>query len=144
VSIDREEITERLAAVERRLTDDADPAADAASVAARVSALEARADDLDDRLAAVESGLDALRGLVGEVERVDDRVERRADAAVARTDDLAERVAALEAARESTATRTERVAREAGTTPEGSGETADRQAAADDRPPLARLRDALP
>jgi chromosome segregation ATPase len=138
VSIDREEITERLAAVERRLTDDADPGTDPAGVEARVSALEARADDIDDRLAAVESGLDALRGLVGEVERVDDRVERRADAAVARADELAERVAALEDDRESTAARTERVASEARSPERGEGD------APDDRPPLARLRDALP
>jgi uncharacterized coiled-coil protein SlyX len=150
-SLDSTDLADRLAAVERRLTDgESDPAADAAAVEARVSELEARADELDDRLAGVESGLDSLRGLVGEVERVDDRVERRADAALAVVEDLEERVAALESAGESDA----ELARAAARQPPdptryddpvaaeaGVREQTDPQS--EDRSLLSRLRDVL-
>ncbi|MFB6080906.1 MAG: hypothetical protein ABEJ81_07910 [Haloferacaceae archaeon] len=91
MAVDRERLTERLAAVERRLTD-ADPdeggLADVAAVEGRLSELETRADELDDRLGDVESGLQALRGYVGGVDAVDESVERRADAALARVERL--------------------------------------------------------
>lgn len=138
-ALDSTEITERLAAVERRLTDSGvDPAADAAAVEARVSELEARADDIEERLASVESGLDALRGLVGEIERADGAVERRADAALAGVDDLEARVAALETGTETDAD----LAREATREPP---ERADEDPRNDggDRSLRTRLRDAL-
>lgn len=144
-ALDSTEITERLAAVERRLTDgegDARPSADAAAVEARVSDLEARADDIEERLAAVESGLDALRGLVGEVDRVDESIERRADAALAGVDDLESRVAALEDGTETDASLAAEAARrpaEPPERPEERGQTDD----GSDRSVLERLRDAL-
>ncbi len=123
-TLDPAEITERLAAVERRLTDgevDARPGADAA---------------------AVESGLGALRGLVGEVERADEAIERRADAALAGVDDLEARVAALESEAETDAV----LAAEAACGPPEPSERADEGHGTDDagdRSALARLRDAL-
>lgn len=91
MAVDRERLADRLAAVERRLTD-ADPdeggLADVAAVEGRLSELEARADDLDARLGEVESGLQALRGYVGGVDAVDEAVERRADAALAKAEEL--------------------------------------------------------
>lgn len=93
--MDREDFADRLAAVERRLTDgetDCRPLADDAALVARLDELEDHAADLDDRLAAVESAVQALRGYVGSVERVDEDVERRANAAVARVERLEERL----------------------------------------------------
>lgn len=91
MAVDRERLSDRLAAVERRLTD-ADPEegglADVAAVEGRLSELETRADDLDARLGEVESGLQALRGYVGGVDAVDESVERRADAALAKAEEL--------------------------------------------------------
>ena len=57
--------------------------------------------ELRDRVAELEAGLQAVRGLLGEVECVDRDVERRAALALARTDDLRDRVAALEGGGES-------------------------------------------
>lgn len=146
-ALDPAEITDRLAAVERRLTDGEtdDLAADAAAVEARMSELEARADEIDDRLAAVESGLDALRGLVGEVDRADEEVERRADAALAGVDDLETRVAALEAEETTDAA----LASEAAGVPRppesavGDDARERESPREDDRSLRARLRDAL-
>lgn len=97
MAIDRERLSERLAAVERRLTD-ADPdedgggLADVAAIEGRLSDLESRADDLDARLGDVESGLQALRGYVGGVDAVDEAVERRANAALAKAERLEARL----------------------------------------------------
>lgn len=91
MAVDRGRLADRLAAVERRLTDadpDAGGLADVAAVEGRLSELEARADDLDARLGEVESGLQALRGYVGGVDAVDEAVERRADAALAKAEEL--------------------------------------------------------
>jgi hypothetical protein len=91
MAVDRERLADRLAAVERRLTDaepDGDGLGDIAAVEGRLSELETRADDLDERLGEVESGLQALRGYVGGVEAVDESVERRADAALAKAEEL--------------------------------------------------------
>ncbi|MFB6301444.1 MAG: hypothetical protein ABEH78_01075 [Haloferacaceae archaeon] len=95
MAVDRERLADRLAAVERRLTD-ADPdeggLGDVAAVEGRLAELEARADDLDERLGEVESGLQALRGYVGGVDAVDESVERRADAALAKAEELEARL----------------------------------------------------
>ncbi|MFB6160012.1 MAG: hypothetical protein ABEJ61_02425 [Haloferacaceae archaeon] len=93
--MDREDLADHLAAVERRLTDgetDPQPLADDAALVARLDDLEDHAADLEDRLAEVESAVQALRGYVGGVESVNEDVERRANAAVARVDRLEERL----------------------------------------------------
>lgn len=93
--MDREDLADRIAAVERRLTDgetDCRQLADDAALVARVDELEDRAEAVDERLAEVESAVQALRGYVGGVERVNEDVERRANAAVARVERLEERL----------------------------------------------------
>ncbi|MFB6281743.1 MAG: hypothetical protein ABEH40_06970 [Haloferacaceae archaeon] len=96
MAVDRERLSERLAAVERRLTD-ADPdgsgLADAAALEGRLSEVEGRVEALDERLGEVESGLQALRGYLGGVEAIDESVERRADAALAKAEELEARLA---------------------------------------------------
>lgn len=68
MAIDSDRLAERLAAVERRLTDaDADGAVgDVAAMEGRIAELEERADDLEARVGDLESGLQAVRGYVGE------------------------------------------------------------------------------
>ncbi|SEW07311.1 DUF7310 family coiled-coil domain-containing protein [Halobacterium jilantaiense] len=84
----------RVAAVERALTD-GDTAVDLSDPAERQRHLDALADDLDtltERVDALEATVQSLHGYVGEIEHVNDRVERRADAAraaVERLDDEA-------------------------------------------------------
>jgi chromosome segregation ATPase len=93
--MDREDLADRLAAVERSLTEgdvDHSPVADDAAVVARLDELEDRAAALDERLAEVESAVQALRGYVGGVESVNEDVERRANAAVARVERLEDRL----------------------------------------------------
>ncbi|MFB6304950.1 MAG: hypothetical protein ABEH47_07275 [Haloferacaceae archaeon] len=90
MAVDSDRLTERLAAVERRLTD-ADPEeglSDVAAMEGRLAELEERADDLEARVGDVESGLQAVRGYVGGVDAVDESVERRADAALAKVEAL--------------------------------------------------------
>lgn len=90
MAVDRERLAERLAAVERRLTD-ADPdegLADVAAVEGRLAELEERADAVEARVGELESGFQALRGYVGGIDAVDESVERRADAALAKAEAL--------------------------------------------------------
>lgn len=80
---ERDALAERVAAVERALTDgdaDADEFSTPDDLSDRVAALES---DLADLEAAVQ----ALRGYVGEVRRVDREVERTAEAALAAATD---------------------------------------------------------
>ncbi|MFC6988054.1 hypothetical protein ACFQJD_03715 [Haloplanus sp. GCM10025708] len=84
--MDADSLTERLAAVERAVTDgdtDTRDLASAAEASARIDDVEADVADLDDRIADVEAELQALRGYLGGVSAVDESVERRADAALA-------------------------------------------------------------
>lgn len=88
-----DDLSERLDAVERSLTDSETTVAslsDAADVEDRLDALEARAADLDDRVTELEAATQALRGYVGGVRAVNRDVERRADAALAGVESLAE------------------------------------------------------
>jgi len=84
----------RVAAVERALTD-GDPVADLSDAAERQRQLDGLTDDLDtltERVDALEATVQSLHGYVGEIEHVNERVERRADAAraaVERLDDEA-------------------------------------------------------
>jgi len=85
----REDLAERLDAVERRL--------DAAYPEPGEPADDERVEEFADRLADLEAAVEAIEGYVGEVERVDDALERRADAALAAVDDVEATAADLEA-----------------------------------------------
>lgn len=79
-------VEERLAAVERALTDDdTEPAAlsDAATVERRLDALEERLDAFERRLADAEAGVEAVRGHVGHEQSAIEDVERTAATALA-------------------------------------------------------------
>ncbi|MXR41556.1 hypothetical protein GRX01_09425 [Halobaculum sp. WSA2] len=79
----------RIAAVERACTGDTDAdltdLADAAEATAELRRASTRLDDLESRVAELESATQALRGYVGSIRAVNERVERRADRALAAT-----------------------------------------------------------
>jgi uncharacterized coiled-coil protein SlyX len=85
------DLHERLRAVERRLTD-ADTAvaelSESAAVHERLDSLETDLEELTERLDALDATVQSLHGYVGELEHVNDRVERRADAARAAVERL--------------------------------------------------------
>lgn len=80
-------ITARLDAVERAVSgggsDDLTDLATAAEATDRLATAAKRLDDVEDRLADLESATQALRGYVGAIRAVNERVERRADRALA-------------------------------------------------------------
>ena len=82
-----DEIEARLRAVERAVTGSetrpADVAAGAEATAER-ERLESRLDDLEARVAELESATQAIRGYAGAIRAVNREVERRADLALAR------------------------------------------------------------
>lgn len=91
-----ETFEERLAAVERALTDgdhDCSSLAEGAATAERVTALEAEMEELTDRVAELEASTQALRGYVGNVRSVNEEVEQRADTALEKAE-TAHRIAA--------------------------------------------------
>lgn len=89
MDVDTDALSERLASVERRLTDADDGTVDdVGAVEARLADLEARADELASRVEELESGLQATRGLLGGVDAVDESVERRADLALAKAEEI--------------------------------------------------------
>jgi hypothetical protein len=78
-------LEERLAAVERVVTDgdhDCAALAEGAATADRVAELESDIEELTDRVAELEAATQALRGYVGNVRSVNDEVEQRADTAL--------------------------------------------------------------
>lgn len=88
---DRQAIDRRLRAVERALTDgEADLGAvrDAAETAERVAALESELEATRERVAELEAATQALRGYVGNVRSVNEGVAERADAALAAVERL--------------------------------------------------------
>jgi len=90
-----DDLSERVAAVERALTDgdgDLTALAEGAARADRVAALESTVADLQADLADVEAATQALRGYVGNVRSVNESVEERADAAMAAVESLEEHV----------------------------------------------------
>lgn len=97
---DIERLEERLAAVERTVVDgdhEVGDLADVATLTEEVERLADRLDDLERRLADLEGDTQALQGYVGQVQSVNDEVERRATAAFAAVDRLEDRVDTLEA-----------------------------------------------
>jgi TolA-binding protein len=98
---DVETLSERLRTVERAVTegDHTFPEVDdIAELTERLEAVEQRLDELDERTTELEGATQALRGYVGNVRSVNERVEQRADTALAATERLERR---LDAAPES-------------------------------------------
>jgi hypothetical protein len=90
-----DDLTRRLEAVERAVTDghtDLTGVADATDVATRLDALERRLDEIETRLDETEAATQALRGYLGGVDGVSDAVERRADLALAKAEALEDAV----------------------------------------------------
>ena len=84
-----EDLRNRIVAVERACTGEADAVltdlADAAEATAELQRASTRLDELEARVAELESATQALRGYVGSIRAVNERVERRADRALAAT-----------------------------------------------------------
>jgi ABC-type transporter Mla subunit MlaD len=92
---DVETLAERVRTVERAVTDGDHtfPAVDEiASLTERLDALERQVEELDERTAELEAATQALRGYVGNVRSVNERVEQRADTALAATERLERRL----------------------------------------------------
>lgn len=84
-----DDLTRRLAAVERAVTDgetDLSGVADAADVTARLDAVEGRLDAIETRLDDLDATTQALRGYLGGVDGVAEDVERRADLALSKAE----------------------------------------------------------
>jgi DNA repair exonuclease SbcCD ATPase subunit len=82
-------LEDRLAALERAVTDgkhDCSALAEGAATADRVDAIEAEIEDLTDRVAELEAATQALRGYVGNVRSVNSEVEERADLALSKAE----------------------------------------------------------
>jgi len=90
-----DDLEERVAAVERALTDgegDLTALAEGAATADRVRQLESTVEDLEEDVAEVEAATQALRGYVGNVRSVNESVEEQADAALAAVESLEARI----------------------------------------------------
>ena len=93
---ERRTIDDRLSALERRLDDRAagkaesqtDPQTAETNDESTTQQLEARVASLEAEIADLEAGLQAVRGYVGSVERVNESVEQRANAAIAAVERL--------------------------------------------------------
>jgi hypothetical protein len=84
-----ENCEQRLAALERALTDgdhDLSALADEAATADRLDALDAEVESLADRVTELEAATQALRGYVGNVRAVNEEVQQRADLAVSKAE----------------------------------------------------------
>lgn len=94
-----DDLRERVAAVERALTDgdgDLSALAEGAARAERVADLEATVADLREDVTELEAATQALRGYVGNVRSVNEDVEQRAETAVAAVENVTERVETIE------------------------------------------------
>ncbi len=97
MDVDTDALSERLASVERRLTDaDDGTVGDIGAVEGRLAELEERADGIETRVERLESGLQATRGLLGGVDAVDESIERRADLALAKAEEIERRLDAAD------------------------------------------------
>lgn len=85
-----EDLEARVSAVERALTDGESmpDLSDAADAERRLADLEAEVTALSERLDALDATVQSLHGYVGDLEHVNERVERRADAARAAVERL--------------------------------------------------------
>jgi hypothetical protein len=84
-----DDLTRRLEAVERAVTDghtDLTSVADATDVATRLDAVERRLDAIETRLDETEAATQAFRGYLGGVDGISEAVERRADLALAKAE----------------------------------------------------------
>jgi len=98
---DIDRIEQRLAAVERTVTDgdhDLNDIADLTDLADDMERLEQRLDSIEERVAELEGVHDALDGYVSNVRSVNENIEQQAGAAYAAVDRLEERVDDLERA----------------------------------------------
>lgn len=89
-----EGLAERVAALERAVTDgnhDLSALAGDAELADRIEALETDVETLTDRVDELDAATRALRGYVGNVEAVNREVERQAEAALAAVESLESR-----------------------------------------------------
>lgn len=96
---DIERIDQRLSAVERAVVDgdiELEQLADLATLAEDLERLENRLEAHERRIAELEGTVDAVSGFVGNVETVNEGVERQADAAIAAVDRLEYRIDELE------------------------------------------------
>lgn len=86
---DDKSLAARLAAVERAVTDgEALDLSEAAAVQRQLDGVAADLETLTERVDALEATVQSLHGYVGEIEHVNERVERRADAARAAVERL--------------------------------------------------------
>ena len=108
--MDRDPLADRVAALERAVTDGHvdDGLQDAAQTAARLDEVASTVEALHDRVAELEATVQALRGFAGGVRAVDEAVERRANDAAARVDRLETDLRAVEDALEDAERRRER------------------------------------
>lgn len=96
---DIDRLDQRLSAVERVVVDgdlSLDELEELTSLAETVTALETRIGEQEQRLADLEAGIQSIEGYVGNVESINDDVERQAASAVATVDRLERRVQTLE------------------------------------------------
>jgi hypothetical protein len=86
-----DDLRKRLDAVERAVSDGGDAdltaLADAVKTTEQLRRVSTQVDDLDERVAELESATQAIRGYVGSIRAVNERVERRANRALAAVDD---------------------------------------------------------
>lgn len=111
---DVETLAERVRTVERAVTDGDHtfPAVDnIAELTERIDALEQQIAELDDRATELEGATQALRGYVGNVRSVNERVEQRADTALAATERLERRLDDSEQALEESCAQIEKTTR---------------------------------
>lgn len=131
---------DRLAAVERALTESETPPAalsDATELEERVTAVEERLAALETELAELDAGLQAVRGYAGAIRATNREVERRADAALAAVEELEHRLA--DDSSDGPPARVSTVSEEPIPEPDRTFEPPE----SEDGGPLARLRDAL-
>lgn len=88
---DHDELSARLATVERALSDGDTPVAqldDAETIEQRLNTIETAVEDLTARVAELEAASSALRGYAAGVRAVNEDVERRADLALAKAETI--------------------------------------------------------
>jgi len=137
---DVETLSERVRTVERAVTDgnhSFPEVDDLAELTERLDEIERRLDELEERTAEQEAATQALRGYVGNVRSVNERVEQRADTALAAAERLERRLDGIESTEGEIEPDIELSGREAGSTggvgePRGDRVSPERRAPAAD------------